>query len=58
MGLQHLAGSTAYSNEHRLIRAMQSFGVHDRLHIYPPVSLRVIFYFLWHRHQIEGTDGV
>ena len=30
-------------------------GVHDRLHIYP---LCGIFYFHWHRHQIEGTDGV
>ena len=29
-------------------------GVHDRLHIYP---LCVIFYFPWHRHQIEGTNG-
>ena len=26
-------------------------GVHDRLHIYP---LCGIFYFPWHRHQIEG----
>ena len=30
------------------------YGVHDRLHIYP---LCGIFYFPWHRHQIEGTDG-
>ena len=29
-------------------------GVHDRLHIYP---LHGIFYFPWHRHQIEGTNG-
>ena len=29
-------------------------GVHDRLHIYP---LYGIFYFPWHRHQIEGTNG-
>ena len=29
-------------------------GVHDRLHIYP---LCGIFYFPWHRHQIEGTTG-
>ena len=29
-------------------------GVHDRLHIYP---LCGIFYFPWHRHQIEGTNG-
>ena len=29
-------------------------GVHDRLHIYP---LCRIFYFPWHRHQIEGTNG-
>ena len=28
-------------------------GVHDRLHIYP---LCGIFYFPWHRHQIEGTN--
>ena len=29
-------------------------GVHDRLHIYPMCG---IFYFPWHRHQIEGTNG-
>ena len=29
-------------------------GVHNRLHIYP---LCGIFYFPWHRHQIEGTNG-
>ena len=29
-------------------------GVHDRLHIYPLCGL---FYFPWHRHQIEGTNG-
>ena len=29
-------------------------GVHDRLHIYPMCG---IFYFPWHRHQIEGTSG-
>ena len=29
-------------------------GVHDRLHIYP---LCGIFYFPWHRHQIEGSNG-
>ena len=29
-------------------------GVHDRLHICP---LCGIFYFPWHRHQIEGTNG-
>ena len=29
-------------------------GVHDRLHIYPMCE---IFYFPWHRHQIEGTNG-
>ena len=29
-------------------------GVHDRLHIYP---LCGIFYFPWHMHQIEGTNG-
>ena len=29
-------------------------GVNDRLHIYP---LCGIFYFPWHRHQIEGTNG-
>ena len=29
-------------------------GVHDRLHIYP---LCGIFYFPWHRHQIEGANG-
>ena len=27
---------------------------HDRLHIY---RLCGIFYFPWHRHQTEGTDG-
>ena len=30
------------------------YGVHDWLHIYP---LCGIFYFPWHRHQIEGTNG-
>ena len=30
-------------------------GAHDRLHIDP---MRGIFYFPWHRHQIEGTNGV
>ena len=30
-------------------------GVHDRLHIYP---LCGIFYFPWHRHPIEGINGV
>ena len=30
------------------------YGVHDRLHIYP---LCGIFYFPWHRHQIEETIG-
>ena len=29
-------------------------GVHDRLHNYPLCGL---FYFPWHRHQIEGTNG-
>ena len=29
-------------------------GVHDRLHIYP---LCGIFYFPWHGHQKEGTNG-
>ena len=29
-------------------------GVHDRLHIYPMCG---IFYFPWHRHLIEGTNG-
>ena len=29
-------------------------GVHDRLHIYP---LCGVFYFPWHIHQIEGTNG-
>ena len=29
-------------------------GIHDRLHIYP---LCGIFYFPWHRHQIEGTNS-
>ena len=29
-------------------------GVHDRLYIY---HLCGIFYFPWHRHQIEGTNG-
>ena len=38
--------------------SMLECGVHDRLdhlHIYP---LCGIFYFPWHRHQIEGTNGV
>ena len=30
-------------------------GVHDRQHIYP---LCGIFYFPWHRQQIEGTNGL
>ena len=30
------------------------YEVHDRLHIYP---LRGIFYFPWHRHQIEGPTA-
>ena len=30
-------------------------GVNDRLYIY---HLFGIFYFLWHRHQIEGTNGL
>ena len=30
-------------------------GVHDRLHIY---RLCRIFSFPWHRHQIEGTNGL
>ena len=30
------------------------YGVHNRLHIYP---LCGIFYFPWHRHQMEETDG-
>ena len=29
--------------------------VHNTLHIYP---LCGIFYFPWHRHQIEGTNGL
>ena len=33
----------------------KSGGVHDKLHI--PVQTGGIFYFPWHRHQIEGTDG-
>ena len=32
----------------------KSGGVDDSLHIYP---LRGIFYFPWHRHQIEETDS-
>ena len=32
----------------------QSWGVDDRLHIY---TMYWLFYFPWHRHQIEGTDG-
>ena len=32
---------------------LEILGVHDRLHIYP---LCGIFYFPWHRHQIEGTS--
>ena len=30
-------------------------GVHDSLHIYP---LFGIFYFPWHRHQMEGTNDL
>ena len=30
--------------------------VHDKLHI--PLRTGGMFYFPWHRHQIEGTDGV
>ena len=30
-------------------------GVHNRLHIYP---LCWIFHFHWHRHPIEGTNGL
>ena len=30
-------------------------GVHDRLHV--PVRTGGIFYFHWHIHQIEGTNG-
>ena len=33
------------------------FGVDDRLHIYGIYPLCGLFYFPWHRHQIEGTDG-
>ena len=33
---------------------IQNLWVHNRLHIYP---LCGIFYFPWHRHQIEGTTG-
>ena len=29
-------------------------GVHNKLHIYPVCG---IFYFPWHRYQIEGTNG-
>ena len=31
-------------------------GVHDKLHI--SAQTGGIFYFPWHRHQTEGTDGV
>ncbi len=42
-------------DQHRLdIIDQVEYGVHDRLHIYP---LCGIFYFPWHRHQIEGTNG-
>ena len=37
-----------------IVTLFKSGGVHDRLHIYP---LCGIFYFPWHRQQIEGTDG-
>ena len=37
----------------RVALSRLGFGVHDRLHIYP---LCGIFYFPWHRDQIEGTD--
>ena len=30
-------------------------GVHDRLHIFTPLC--GIFFFPWHRHQMEGTNG-
>ena len=33
----------------------KSIGVHDRFHIYHPFR---IFYFPWHRHQIEGTTAI
>ena len=39
---------------HRVIR-IRVGGVHDRLHIYP---LCGVVYFPWHRHQIEGANGV
>ena len=29
-------------------------GIHDKLDIYP---VHGTFYFPWHRHQIEGTNG-
>ena len=33
-------------------------GVHDKLHISRADCWdRRLFYFPWHRHQIEGTDG-
>ena len=33
---------------------LRECGVHDKLHIY---HLCGIFYFPWHRHQIEGTNS-
>ena len=33
-----------------------SDGVHDS-YIIMPVRTGGIFYFPWHRHKIEGTDG-
>ena len=36
------------------LSSSKSRWVHDRLHVYPVCG---IFYFPWHRYQIEGTDA-
>ena len=48
---------TIFDQRHVNISDQVEYGVHDRLNIYP---LCRIFYFPWHRHQIElieGTNG-
>ena len=52
---------TAHSRANTFLSGLESCpstrlecGVHDRLHIYP---LCGIFYFPWHRHRVEGTNG-
>ena len=57
-------GSSSFSVQGSVFRRIDALlgefrvggGVHDRqLHI--PVRTGGVFYFPWHRHQIEGTDG-